>query len=86
MRARINADIQILDPGYMIGGTEIEVQRAVALYDLVRVSARSGAGETWALSLREYLRIVTSLRDEVKDPHVRGEFDRVLGERTPSND
>jgi len=68
------------------GKRTIEVQRAVVLQDLTRASARSGAGETWALSLREYLRVVRALRDEVQDPHVRAEFDRVLAERTPSND
>ena len=68
------------------GVREIEVQRAVALYDLTRTSARAGEGEIWALSLREYLGIVTALRDQMNDPHVRREFDKVLAERTPSND
>ena len=65
------------------GRREIEVQRAVALHDLARASARTGAGETWSLSLREYLRVVAALRDEVQDPHVRGEFERILVERGP---
>jgi hypothetical protein len=62
------------------GRREIDVQRAVALHDLARASARTGAGETWALSQREYRRVVAALRDAVQDPHVRGEFDRVLAE------
>ena len=39
-------------------------------------------------ALREQLRLIESLRDEARDPHVRAEFERVLAERraggTPS--
>jgi hypothetical protein len=58
------------------------VQRAVVLHDLARASAGAGAEQQRAAAMAEHLRIVTELRDGVRDPHVRGEFDRVLRERS----